>query len=139
MLATFSSRRENQWALKGLSLGCEALLYTPCKGCSSRRQPCPSLSEDIARGNGQLQTHLVRVLQGVHIEGQEEPVEQVVCEHIVEELTVDDQDVIEIVQVVQVLSHQVTQFSPIPVPVKEMFLSVQRSRFGAFGLSRRHM
>lgn len=47
-----------------------------------------------------------------------------VCEYIVEELTVDDQDVIEIVKVVQVLSHQVTQFPPIPVPVKEMFLSV---------------
>lgn len=39
------------------------------------------------------------------VERQEEPVEQVVCEHVVEELTVDDQDVIEVVQVVQVLSH----------------------------------
>lgn len=42
-----------------------------------------------------------------------------VCEHVVEELTVDDQYVIEIVQVVQVLGHQVTQLPPIPVPAKE--------------------
>lgn len=42
-------------------------------------------------------------------------------------------------QVVQVLSHQVTQFPPIPVPVREMFLSAQRPRFGAFSLNRRHM
>lgn len=58
-----------------------------------------------------------------------------VCEHIIEELTVDDQDVIEIVQVVQVLSHQVTQFPPIPMPVREMFLSAQGPRFGAFSLN----
>lgn len=42
-----------------------------------------------------------------------------VREHIVEELTVDDQDVIEIMQVVQVLGHQVAQLPPIPVPAKK--------------------
>lgn len=42
-----------------------------------------------------------------------------VREHVIEELTVDDQDVIKIVQVVQVLSHQVTQFSSIPVPANK--------------------
>lgn len=60
--------------------------------------------------------HLVLVLQRVHVERQEEPVEQVVREHVVEELAVNDQDVIEIVQVVQMLSHQVTQLPPIPMP-----------------------
>lgn len=54
------------------------------------------------------QTHRVLVLQRVHVEGQEEPVQQMVREHVIEELAVDDQDVVEIVQVVQVLGHQVT-------------------------------
>lgn len=49
-----------------------------------------------AKGPGP-HTYLVLVLQWVHVEGQEESVEQVVCEHIIEELTVDDQDVIKIV------------------------------------------
>ena len=39
-------------------------------------------------------------------------------EHVVEELAVDDEDVVEIVQVVQVLSHQVTELPPIPVPAR---------------------
>lgn len=86
-----------------------------------------------------MQTHLVGVLQGVHVERQEKPVEQVVGEYVIEELAVDDQDVVEIVQVVQVLSHQVTQFPPIPVPAIEMFLSVQRPRLGAFSINTRHM
>lgn len=42
-----------------------------------------------------------------------------VRKHVIEELTVDDQDVIKIVQVVQVLSHQVTQFSSITVPANK--------------------
>ena len=47
-----------------------------------------------------------------------------VCEHVVEELAVDDEDVIEIVQVVQVLSHQVAELPPIPVPAgREAHLS----------------
>lgn len=62
-----------------------------------------------------------------------------VGEHIIEELAIDDQNVIEIVQVVQVLSYQVTQFPPIPVPAREMFLSVQRPRLGAFSINTRHM
>jgi hypothetical protein len=40
----------------------------------------------------------------------------VVSEHVIEELALDDQDVIEIVQVIQMLSHQVAQLPPIPVP-----------------------
>lgn len=42
-----------------------------------------------------------------------------VRENVIEELAIDDQDVIKIVQVVQVLSHQVTQFSSIPVPANK--------------------
>lgn len=42
-----------------------------------------------------------------------------VREHVIEELAVDDQDVVEIVQVVQVLSHQVTQLPPVPVSAKK--------------------
>lgn len=43
-----------------------------------------------------------------------------VREHVIEKLTVDDQDVIEIVQVVQVFSYKVTQFATIPVPGERM-------------------
>lgn len=50
-------------ALKGLSLGCEVLLPTPYKSCSSRRQHCPSRDTCRKEAMGQLQTHLVRVLQ----------------------------------------------------------------------------
>lgn len=62
--------------------------------------------------------HLLVADQGVDVEGQEEPVEQVVGQHVVQELTVNDQDVIEIVQVVQVLSDKVTKLPPVPVPVE---------------------
>lgn len=60
--------------------------------------------------------HLGLALQRGHIERQEEAVEQVVGEHVAEELAVDDEDVVEIMQVVQVLRHQVTQLAPVPVP-----------------------
>lgn len=83
----------------------------------------PPPSEDSPQPTGTAgpgtQTYLVLVLQRVHIEGHEEPVQQVVREHVIEELTVDDEDVIEIVQVVQVLGHQVAQFPPIPVPARK--------------------
>lgn len=39
-----------------------------------------------------------------------------VGEHVAEELAVDDEDVVEIMQVVQMLRHQVTQLAPVPVP-----------------------
>lgn len=51
--------------------------------------------------------------QRVHIEGQEEAVEQVVGQHVIKKLTVDDEDVIQIVKMVQMLSYQVTQFSSV--------------------------
>lgn len=120
--------------MKGLSLGCEALLLPPSFPEDDPAKGSMCLRRHMQEAAGQLQTHLVRILQGVDVERQEEPVEQVVCEHIIEELTVDDQDVIEIVQVVQVLSHQVTQFPPIPVPEREMF-SVQRPRLEAFSIN----
>lgn len=42
-----------------------------------------------------------------------------VGEHVVEELAVDDEDVIQVVQVVQVLGDQVTQLPPILVPATD--------------------
>ena len=45
--------------------------------------------------------------QGVDVEGDEEPVEQVVRQDHVEVLNVQAEDVVEVVQMVQVLRHQV--------------------------------
>lgn len=64
-------------------------------------------------------THLLLGDQRVCIEGQEESVEQVVGQHIIKKLTVDDKDVIQIVKVVQMLSYQVTQFSSVLMPDDE--------------------
>lgn len=60
--------------------------------------------------------HLLLANQGVDVEGQEEAVEQVVGEHVVEKLAVDDEDVVQVVQVVQVLGNQVTQLPPVLMP-----------------------
>lgn len=54
--------------------------------------------------------------QGVHVEGQEEAVEQVVRQDVVQEFTVYDEDVVQVVQVVQVLCNQVTQLPPVFMP-----------------------
>lgn len=105
--------------MKGISLSFKALV--PCRAQSYSKGPLfPLLKTARSHGSNGAgpQAHLVLVLQRAHVERQEEPVEQVVGEHVVEELTVDDQDVIEIVQVVQVLGHQVTQLPPIPVPAR---------------------
>lgn len=40
-----------------------------------------------------------------------------VRQHVVEELAVDDEDVVQVVQVVQVLGNQVAQFATVLVPV----------------------
>lgn len=60
--------------------------------------------------------HLLLANQGVDVEGQEEAVEQVVGEHVIEKLAVDDEDVVQVVQVVQVLGNQVTQLPPVLMP-----------------------
>lgn len=54
--------------------------------------------------------------QGEHVEGQEEAVEEVVRQDVVQEFTVDDEDVVQVVQVVQVLCNQVTQLPPVFMP-----------------------
>lgn len=54
--------------------------------------------------------------QGVHVEGQEEAVEEVVRQDVVQEFTVYDEDVVQVVQVVQVLCDQVTQLPPVLMP-----------------------
>lgn len=51
--------------------------------------------------------------QGVHVEGQEEAVEEVVRQDVVEEFTVYNEDVVQVVQVVQVLCNQVAQLPPV--------------------------
>lgn len=57
--------------------------------------------------------HLLLTDQRVHVEGKEEAVEQVVSQHVTEKLTVDDEDVVQIVKMVQVLSYQITEFSSV--------------------------
>lgn len=57
-----------------------------------------------------------------------------VREHVIEKLTVDDQDVIEIVQVVQVFSYEVAQFAPIPVPGERITISAWNLKLGPLGL-----
>lgn len=92
----------------------------PVAYISTQWYPANSVSESVFKtGSGNLWVrppHLLLPDQGVDIEGQEESVEQVVGEHVVEELAVDDEDVIQVVQVVQVLGDQVTQLPPILVP-----------------------
>lgn len=46
--------------------------------------------------------------QRVDIEGQEQTVEEVVGQNVVKEFTVDDEDIIQVVEVVEVLGYQVT-------------------------------
>lgn len=53
-------------------------------------------------------TYRLRTNQRVDIQGQEQTVEEVVGQNVVEEFTVDDEDVVQVVEVVQVLCHQVT-------------------------------
>lgn len=53
-------------------------------------------------------THRLRDDQRVHVEGQEQTVEEVVRQYVVKEFTVDDEDVVQVVEVVKVLCHQVT-------------------------------
>lgn len=53
--------------------------------------------------------------QRVDIEGQEETVEEVVGQNVVKEFTVDDENIVQVVQVVEVLGYQVTQLPPVPM------------------------
>lgn len=53
-------------------------------------------------------TYRLGAHQRVYIEGQEQTVEEVVCQNIVEEFTVDNEDVVQVVKVVQVFRYQVT-------------------------------
>lgn len=46
--------------------------------------------------------------QRVDIEGQEQTVEEVISQNIIKEFTVDDEDIIQVVEVVKVLCYQVT-------------------------------
>lgn len=46
--------------------------------------------------------------QRVHIEGQEQAVEKVIGQNIVKEFTVNNEDIIQVVQVVKVFCNQVT-------------------------------
>lgn len=46
--------------------------------------------------------------QRVDIEGQEQTVEEVVGQNVIKEFTVDDEDIVEVVEVVKVLRYQVT-------------------------------
>lgn len=46
--------------------------------------------------------------QRVDIEGQEQAVEKVVGQNIIEEFTVNNEDIIQVVEVVKVLRYQVT-------------------------------
>lgn len=42
-----------------------------------------------------------------------------VGEHVVQEFTVDDEDIVQVMEVVKVLGYQVAQLPPIPVSAKE--------------------
>lgn len=53
-------------------------------------------------------TYRLRANQGVDIEGQEQAVEEVVGQYVVQEFTVNNEDIVQVVEVVQVLCHQVT-------------------------------
>lgn len=53
--------------------------------------------------------------QRIDVEGQEQAVEQVVGQDVVEEFTVDDEDVVQVVQVVEVLGHQVAELPSVLV------------------------
>lgn len=57
--------------------------------------------------------HLLLADQRVHVEGQEQAVEQVVRQHVIEKLTVDDEDVVQIVEMVQMLGYQIAEFSSV--------------------------
>lgn len=46
--------------------------------------------------------------QRVHIERQEQTVEEMVSQNIIKEFTVDDKNIIQVVEVVEVLCYQVT-------------------------------
>lgn len=53
-------------------------------------------------------TYRLRANQRVDIEGQEQTVEEVVGQYVVKEFTVNNEDIVQIVEMVQVLRHQVT-------------------------------
>lgn len=53
-------------------------------------------------------THRLGDDQRVHIEGQEQTVEEVVRQYVIEKFAVDYEDVVQVVEVVEVLCHQVT-------------------------------
>ena len=53
-------------------------------------------------------TYRLRADQRVHIEGQEQTVEKVVCQNVIKEFTVDNENVVQVVEMVKVLRYQVT-------------------------------
>ena len=53
-------------------------------------------------------TYRLRDNQRVDIEGQEQTVEEVVGQNVIKEFTVDDEDIVQVVQVVKVLCYEVT-------------------------------
>lgn len=75
------------------------------EGC--RNAPAAVFIGDSARITDPGCAHLLLADQRVDIERQEEAVQQVIGQHVVQELAVDDENVVQVVQVIQVLSHQV--------------------------------
>lgn len=53
-------------------------------------------------------TYRLRANQRVDVEGQEQAVEKVISQNIIKEFTVNDEDVIQIVEMVKVFCYQVT-------------------------------
>lgn len=53
-------------------------------------------------------TYCLRANQRVDVEGQEQAVEKVISQNVVKEFTVDDEDVVQVVEMVKVFCYQVT-------------------------------
>lgn len=67
------------------------------------------MKERRVRVSDGRRAHLLLADQREDVERQEEAVQQVIGQDVVQELAVDDEDVVQVVQVVQVLRHQVAQ------------------------------
>lgn len=61
-------------------------------------------------------TYHLRTDQRVDIEGQKETIEEVICQDVVQEFTVDDEDVVQVVEMIEVLCYQVTQLPSVLMP-----------------------
>lgn len=100
-------------------------------GIKLRRELCRTIhaAVDIANSvqiNDLACAHLLLADQRVDVQRQEEAVQQVIGQNVIQELAVDDEDVVQVVQVIQVLRHQVTQLPPVLMP-EEIKLEYRRS------------